>query len=168
MLVPSLQNHPPMSGSPKVLNPPIEGFSRAFPALETPLNPLSRAFHDDLWPPFQNSQLSIKKNSPFLKKSKCLWVKSKIHPLFLQLSGRTSSRENTPFSGHFGNTHAVRPTTEWGGPGPDGVRNANLLSVGWQVKNHELCSSYRGIASNCVMFIHERIALMNQLVNLQY
>ena len=53
-----------------------------------------------------------KKNTPFLKKSP--GEKSNT-PLFLQFSGRTLSHENYPFTGHFGNTHAVIPTSEWGG-----------------------------------------------------
>ena len=36
-------------------------------------------------------------------------------PLFLQFSGRTLSHEKYPFTGHFGNTHAVIPTPEWRG-----------------------------------------------------
>ena len=42
-------------------------------------------------------------------------------PLFLQFSGRTLSHEKYPFTGHFGNTHAVIPTSEWGGGGGAGV-----------------------------------------------
>ena len=53
-----------------------------------------------------------KKNTPFLKKSP--GEKSNT-PLFLQFSGRTLSQEKYPFTGHFGNTHAVIPTSEWGG-----------------------------------------------------
>ena len=55
-----------------------------------------------------------KKNTPFLKKSP--GEKSNT-PLFLQFSGRTLSHEKYPFTGHFGNTHAVIPTSEWGGGG---------------------------------------------------
>ena len=55
-----------------------------------------------------------KKNTPFLKKSP--GEKSNT-PLFLQFSGRTLSHEKYPFTGHFGNTHAVIPTSEWGGRG---------------------------------------------------
>ena len=54
------------------------------------------------------------KNTPFLKKSP--GEKSNT-PLFLQFSGRTLSHEKYPFTGHFGNTHAVIPTSEWGGRG---------------------------------------------------
>ena len=36
---------------------------------------------------------------------------------FLQFSGRTLSLEKYPFTGDFGNTHAVPPTPEWGGGG---------------------------------------------------
>ena len=53
-----------------------------------------------------------KKNTPFLKKSP--GEKSNT-PLFLQFSGRSLSQEKYPFTGHFGNTHAVIPTSEWGG-----------------------------------------------------
>ena len=53
-----------------------------------------------------------KKNTPFLKKSP--GEKSNTS-LFLQFSGRTLSHEKYPFTGHFGNTHAVIPTSEWGG-----------------------------------------------------
>ena len=53
-----------------------------------------------------------KKNTPFLKKSP--GEKSNT-PLFLQFSGRTLSHEKYPFTGHFGNTHAVISTSEWGG-----------------------------------------------------
>ena len=52
------------------------------------------------------------KNTPFLKKS--LGEKSNT-PLFLQFSGRTLSHKKYPFTGHFGNTHAVISTPEWGG-----------------------------------------------------
>ena len=58
-----------------------------------------------------------KKNTPFLKKSP--GEKSNT-PLFLQFSGRTLLHEKYPFTGHFGNTHAVIPTSEWGrGRGQD-------------------------------------------------
>ena len=54
------------------------------------------------------------KNTPFLKKSP--GEKSNT-PLFLQFSGRTLSHEKYPFTGHFGNTHAVISKPEWGGRG---------------------------------------------------
>ena len=53
-----------------------------------------------------------KKNTSYLKKSP--GEKSNT-PLFLQFSGRTLSHKKYPFTGHFGNTHAVIPTPEWGG-----------------------------------------------------
>ena len=55
-----------------------------------------------------------KEKHPFLKKSP--GEKSNT-PLFLQFSGRTLSHEKYPFTGHFGNTHVVIPTSEWGGGG---------------------------------------------------
>ena len=60
-----------------------------------------------------------RKTTPFLKKS----PGEKSNPplfsffSFLQFSGRTLSHEKHPFTGDFGNTHAVPPTTEWGGGG---------------------------------------------------
>ena len=57
------------------------------------------------------------KNTPFLKKSP---GESQIHPLFLHFSGRTLSHEKYPFTGHFGNTHAVISKPEWGGGGGRG------------------------------------------------
>ena len=44
-------------------------------------------------------------------------MKSQIPPFF-QFSGRTLSHEKYPFTGDFGNTHAVPPTPEWGGRAP--------------------------------------------------
>ena len=52
-----------------------------------------------------------KEKKPFLKKSP--GEKSNTPP-FLQFSGRTLSHEKYPFTGHFGNTHAVILTSEWG------------------------------------------------------
>ena len=45
-----------------------------------------------------------------------LWVKSKYTPFFTIL-WRTLSHEKYPSTGHFGNTHVVRPFSEWGGRG---------------------------------------------------
>ena len=45
-------------------------------------------------------------------------MKSQIPPFFYKLfSGRTLSHKKYPFTGDFGNTHAVPPTPEWGGGG---------------------------------------------------
>ena len=55
-----------------------------------------------------------KKHPPFLKKSP---GKKSNTPLFLQCWRKTLSHEKYPFTGHFGNTHAVIPTSEWGGGG---------------------------------------------------
>ena len=62
----------------------------------------------------QRDEREKEKNTPFLKKSP--GEKSNT-PLFLQFSGRTLSHEKYPFTGHFGNTHAVISNPEWG-PGP--------------------------------------------------
>ena len=53
-----------------------------------------------------------RKTTPFLKEISGWKVK---YPPFLQFSGRTLSHEKHPFTGDFGNTHAVPPTPEWGG-----------------------------------------------------
>ena len=42
---------------------------------------------------------------------------------FLQFSGRTLSHEKYPFTGHFGNTHGVRPFSEGGGGGGHKVQS---------------------------------------------
>ena len=94
------------------------GFSRAFPALETPLNTVKWSMYPPkFWIISQQSKemREKKKNTPFFKKSP--GEKSNT-PLLLQFSGRTLSHEMYPFTGHFGNTHAVISKPEWGGGGP--------------------------------------------------
>ena len=60
-----------------------------------------------------------RKTTPFLKKSPGWKIK---YPPFLQLSGRTLSHEKYPFTGDFGNTHAVPPG---GGGGVANLRFPN-------------------------------------------
>ena len=72
-----------------------------------------------------------KKHAPFLKKSP--GEKSNT-PLFLQFSGRTLSHEKYPFTGHFGNTHAVIPTSEWGGGGGPGCKYRAYTFEAYHVK----------------------------------
>ena len=62
-----------------------------------------------------------KKKHPFFKEMSGWKVNT---PLFLHISGRTLSHEKYPFTGHFGNTHGVRPFSEWGGGGA-GVETCN-------------------------------------------
>ena len=57
------------------------------------------------------------KNTSFLKKSP---DEKSNTPLFLQFSGQTLSHEKYPFTGHFGNTHAVIPTSVCVGGGGGG------------------------------------------------
>ena len=89
MLVPSLWKHPPMSGVTKFLNPPFAGFSQAFPALETPLNPKHCSmllvpifyFITPFFKFLRRSQREIrKKNHPLFKDN--FRVKSQIPPFF--------------------------------------------------------------------------------------
>ena len=114
---------PPFESTP--LSPDWQNFwtplSRAFPALETPLNPKHCSMYPPIFyfiTPFLNfsgvQSERERKTTPFLKKSP--GEKSNT-PLFLQFSGRTLSHEKYPFTGDFGNTHAVPPTPEWGGGG---------------------------------------------------
>ena len=57
-----------------------------------------------------------KKHPPFKGN---LRVKSQIHPPFLQFSGRTSSRENTPLPEFLGTRmRSLRPRSGGGGGGP--------------------------------------------------
>ena len=122
MLVPSHWKHPPISGLTTFLNPPFAGFSQAFPALETPLNPKHCSMYPPIFyfiTPFLNfsgvqSKEREKKNHPLFKEISGWKVK---YPPFLQFSSRTLSHEKYPFTGDFGNTHAVPPTPEWGGGG---------------------------------------------------
>ena len=122
MLVPSLWKHPPISGLTTFLNPPFAGFSQAFPALETPLNPKHCSMYPPIFyfiTPFLNfsgvQRERERKTTPFLKKSP---GEKSNNPPFLQYSrARTLSHEKYPFTGDFGNTHAVPPTPEWGGGG---------------------------------------------------
>ena len=110
MLVPSFRKHPLSEDCQHFRT----GFSRAFPALETPLNQEKCSMYPPKFGIISREMRVKKKNTPFLKKSP--GEKSNT-PLFLQFSGRTLSHEKYPFTGHFGNTHAVIPTSEWGGPG---------------------------------------------------
>ena len=55
-----------------------------------------------------------RKPTPFLKEISRWKFK---YPPVLQFSGRTLSHEKYPFTGDFGNMHAVPPTPEWGGGG---------------------------------------------------
>ena len=140
MLVPSLWKHPPISGLTTCLNPPFAGFSQAFPALETP--PKSKTllnvppiifnflFYNPLFKFLRRPKRERKKNHPFLKEISGWNVK---YPPFLQFSGRTLSHEKYPFTGDFGNTHAVPPTPEWGGGGGGRGLNADRLNVWTQI-----------------------------------
>ena len=92
--------------------PPL---SRAFPALETPLNTEKCSMYPPKFGIISQESKEMKekkKNTLFLKKSP-----GSNTPHFLQFSGRTLSHEDYAFTGHFGNTHAVIPTPEWGGGG---------------------------------------------------
>ena len=102
---------PPIWGLPTFPNPPFAGFSRAFPPLETPLNQEKCSMYPPKFGIISQESKEMrekKKNTPFLKKSP--GEKSNT-PLFLRISGRTLSHEKYPFTGHFGNTHAVIPTS---------------------------------------------------------
>ena len=113
MLVPSFWKHP-LSENCQHFRTPL---SRAFPALETPLNTEKCSMYPPKFEIISQESKETrekKKNTPFLKKSP--GEKSNT-PLFLQFSGRTLSHEKYPFTGHFGNTHAVIPTAEWGAGG---------------------------------------------------
>ena len=124
MLVPSLWKHPPISGLTKFLNPPFAGSSQAFSCLGDP--PKSKTLLNVppifyFITPFLNfsgvQRERERKTTPFLKEISGWKVK---YPPFLQFSGRTLSHEKYPFTGDFGNTHAVPPTPEWGGGGRAG------------------------------------------------
>ena len=113
---------PPYLRTDKISEPPFRGLFAGFSCLKDP--PKSRTLLNV--PPifyfitpflnFSGVQREIererKKNHPFLKEISGWKVK---YPPFLQFSGRTLSHEKYPFTGDFGNTHAVPPTPEWGG-----------------------------------------------------
>ena len=80
---------PPISGLPTFLNPPFAGFSQAFPALETPLNPEHCSmypyilFYNPLFKIFRSPKREIERRKKNLFKRN-LRVKSQIPPpLFL-------------------------------------------------------------------------------------
>ena len=76
-----------------------------------------------VFPPFKNTP-------PY--KVRC--VKS-IRAGFLCTTSRTLVREKYPFTGHFGNTHAVIPTPEWGGGGRVSTPWLNDFSSFWPNSN---------------------------------
>ena len=108
---------PPISGLTTFLNPPFAGFSCLGdpPKSKTLLN-VPPIFY--FITPFLNfsgvQRERERKTTPFFKEISGWKVK---YPPFLQFSGRTLSHEKYPFTGDFGNTHAVPLTPEWGGRG---------------------------------------------------
>ena len=110
---------PPYLRTDKISEPPFRGLFAGFSCLGDPpksktlLNvPLIFYFIT----PFFNfagvQRERERKTTPFLKEISGWKVK---YPPFLQFSGQTLSHEKYPFTGDFGNTHAVPPTPEWGG-----------------------------------------------------
>ena len=124
MLVPSLWKHPPILRTDKYSEPPFRGLFAGFSCLKDP--PKSRTLLNVppvfyLITPFLNFsgvqreiERERKKNHPFLKEISGWKVK---YPPFLQFSGQTLSHEKYPFTGDFGNTHAVPPDPRVGGGG---------------------------------------------------
>ena len=127
MLVPSIWKHPPISGLKQFLNPPFAGFSQAFPASKTPLNPE----HCSMYPPifyfitpflnFSGVQREIererKKNHPFLKEISGWKVK---YPPFFTILGPDFVARKVPLYRRFWE-HACGlsdPGVGGGGGGP--------------------------------------------------
>ena len=115
---------PPYLRTDKISEPPFRGLFAGFSCLGDPpesktlLNvPPYILFYNPLFKFLRHPKRERKKNHPLFKRN--LRVKSQIPPFFffLQFSGRTLSHEKYPFTGDFGNTHAVPPTPEWGGGG---------------------------------------------------
>ena len=110
---------PPYLRTDKISEPPFRGLFAGFSCLGDP--PKSKTLLNVppifyFITPFLNfsgvQRERERKTTPFLKEISGWKVK---YPPFLQFSGRTLSHEKYPFTGDFGNTHAVLPTPEWGG-----------------------------------------------------
>ena len=135
---------PPYLRTDKISEPPFRGLFAGFSCLGDP--PKSKTLLN-IPPifycitPFLNfsgfQRVRERKTTPFLKEISGWKVK---YPPFLQFSGRTLSHEKYPFTGDFGNTHAVPPTPEWGGGGGPGPK-PNL----WDFKRFQDCTQLNGV-----------------------
>ena len=118
---------PPYLRTDNISEPPFRGLFAGFSCLGDP--PKSKTLLN-LPPifyfitPFLNfsgvQRERERKTTPFLKKSPGEMSNTPL--FFIQFSGRTLSHKKYPFTGDFGNTHAVPPTPEWGGGGGGGVK----------------------------------------------
>ena len=124
MLVPSLWKHPPppISGLTKFLNPPFAGFSQAFPALETPLNPKHCSIYPPIFyfiTPFLNcsgvQRERERKTTPFLKEISGWWSNT---PLFYNSRAGLCRTKSTPLPEILGTRmRSLRPRSGGGGAG---------------------------------------------------
>ena len=113
---------PPISGLTKFLNPPFAGFSQAFPALETPLNPehCSISFYNPFLIFSGVQRERERKTTPFLKEISGWKVK---YPPFFTILGPDFVARKVPLYRRFWE-HACGPSDPGVGGGGGGCRSA--------------------------------------------